>query len=242
MKYFLVKNLISLSISLAIVALLFMSTPASADQYIYSGPNGPLITDATLSPGTAPHVFASNAAFNAIGRIMSQSTVPEKVNLTVQNNTSTIVTLIPELTLGAGGITSTYTHTTNAPSASGSYEMKFVTGVDVAPVPVLTGVSVYSVCYNNNECDIVLSASLDRPARASGEHIDVSYGYTLCTTYGGCNPTQYGNTVSVDFAPGQQDIYLPSTTGQIGGEPQMQGHCVDANTTTVTVAVGTQCS
>jgi hypothetical protein len=217
---------------------------ASADQYIYSGPNGNIVTDATLSPGSSPYVYAPNASFFALGQIISYSTVPETVNLTIQNNTGSVITLIPTQTIGAMGATYAYTHGDVTPSTPGTYAMKFVTGVDVQPVavaPVLSGVNVNSVCYNNNECDIALSASLDRPARASGEHIDVSYSYTLCTTYGGCNPTTYGNTVGVDFAPGQDSVYLPSTTGQMGGEPQMQGSCVDPNTATVTVPSGSSC-
>jgi hypothetical protein len=132
MNYFSVKNFIRFTIALAIMAMMFTTHHASADQYIYSGPHGNIVTDATLTPGSSPHVYGPGASFFALGQIISYSTVPETVNLTIQNNTGSVITLIPTQTIGAMGATYAYTHGDVTPSTPGTYAMNFVTGVDQA--------------------------------------------------------------------------------------------------------------
>lgn len=131
-------------ILLAGVVSLVPFSSASADTY--TSPGG-IISSVTVSPINN----TSNGLITVTAFIQNNSLLPLPVSLTAINDIglgvgNPSVTIIPQTTLsGNGNAIGPVTETFTAPSPSGTYAIKFETGVDIEAISSTPVLSIYSL-------------------------------------------------------------------------------------------------
>ncbi len=127
------KNLKYITFALVFIITGFVfSHSASADQYTYfCSDYGTIISDVSISPA-GPFTAGNPTSFTASGQLTSTCGT-RTVNLTAQNNTGTVITLIPDTSISAGPPfpqPAAFTTFSSPTTASPSYAVHFITGVD----------------------------------------------------------------------------------------------------------------
>jgi hypothetical protein len=209
---------------------------AHADTYV-GGANNSVYTTVNINKSA----YSPNEPILVTTSVVVTGSTATPITLTAATTSNPLLTIISQT---VNPSTAVYANgTLTAPASAGAYAVNFETGVDApvpTAVPTISGVNVYSVCYNNNDCDIQADAALDIPARASGESFDITYKYNLCSTNAGCNPGVYTGSASFSFSPGETYVHV-GLMGTPGAEPQIQTHCVETSTATVSVPIQQQC-
>ncbi|MES2930865.1 MAG: hypothetical protein V4665_03735 [Patescibacteria group bacterium] len=113
----------------AAMGVMFSSHTAFADTYA-SGINGEILSTVSINNGSP---YAPGDTITVTSSIVSNATVPRRVNLKATTIGNATLTLIPDQEIGAGGMVPTVYDAfaaPGAPSSPGSYLVSFVTGVD----------------------------------------------------------------------------------------------------------------